>query len=62
MPGNQHMGCIETTLVGIVGSVIGGLLARVFSKPADGAFFHPAGFLLSIVGSLLLLFGLMQMQ
>jgi uncharacterized membrane protein YeaQ/YmgE (transglycosylase-associated protein family) len=60
MPGNQHMGFIETTLVGIVGSVVGGLLARLFSKPAEGTYFHPAGFLLSIVGSLVLLFVLMQ--
>jgi uncharacterized membrane protein YeaQ/YmgE (transglycosylase-associated protein family) len=57
VPGNQHMGFIETTLDGIVGSVIGSLLARIFSKPADGAFFHPAGFLLSIVGAMVLLFG-----
>ena len=60
MPGNQHMGFIETTLIGIVGSVVGGLLARLFSKPADGTFFHPAGFVLSIVGALLLLFVLLQ--
>lgn len=56
MPGGQHMGFLETTLVGILGSVVGGLIARVFSKPKDGAFFHPAGFLLSIVGALIVLF------
>jgi uncharacterized membrane protein YeaQ/YmgE (transglycosylase-associated protein family) len=60
MPGNQHMGFIETTLIGIVGSVVGGLLARLVSKPADGTFFHPAGFVLSIVGALLLLLVLLQ--
>jgi uncharacterized membrane protein YeaQ/YmgE (transglycosylase-associated protein family) len=56
MPGASHFGFIGTTLVGIVGSVIGGFIARLFSKPADGALFHPAGFLMSIVGALVLLF------
>ena len=49
-------GFILTVLIGIVGSVVGGLIARLFSKPADGAFFHPAGFLLSIVGACLVIF------
>jgi uncharacterized membrane protein YeaQ/YmgE (transglycosylase-associated protein family) len=56
MPGAQGMGFIETTLVGIVGSIVGGLIARIFSKPRDGAFFHPAGFILSIIGALIILF------
>ncbi|HEX4140409.1 MAG TPA: GlsB/YeaQ/YmgE family stress response membrane protein [Candidatus Methylacidiphilales bacterium] len=51
-----HMGFIETTLLGIVGSVVGGLIARIFSKPADGAFFHPAGFILSIIGAMIVVF------
>jgi uncharacterized membrane protein YeaQ/YmgE (transglycosylase-associated protein family) len=55
MPGG-HFGFIGTTLVGIVGSVIGGFLARLFSRPPSGSPFHPAGFLMSIVGALVLLF------
>ena len=55
LPGVQHLGLILTTLVGIGGSIVGGLIARIFSKPADGATFHPAGFLLSIVGAIILL-------
>jgi uncharacterized membrane protein YeaQ/YmgE (transglycosylase-associated protein family) len=62
MPGVQHMGFIETTLVGIVGSVVGGLIARIFSRPKDGALFHPAGFILSIIGALIVLFVLGKMQ
>jgi uncharacterized membrane protein YeaQ/YmgE (transglycosylase-associated protein family) len=58
MPGAQGMGFIETSLVGIVGSIVGGLIARIFSQPKDGAFFHPAGFLLSIIGALIVLFAL----
>jgi uncharacterized membrane protein YeaQ/YmgE (transglycosylase-associated protein family) len=54
--GAGHLGFWMTTLVGIGGSVVGGLIARIFSKPKDGAFFHPAGILLSIVGALVVLF------
>jgi uncharacterized membrane protein YeaQ/YmgE (transglycosylase-associated protein family) len=54
--GGEHMGFIETSLVGIVGSIVGGLIARLFSKPKDGAFFHPAGFILSIIGAVIVLF------
>ena len=54
--GGTHLGFWVTALVGIAGSVVGGLIARIFSKPKDGAFFHPAGFFLSIVGAILVLF------
>jgi uncharacterized membrane protein YeaQ/YmgE (transglycosylase-associated protein family) len=56
MPGDQHMGLIMTGIVGIVGSYIGGFIARIFSKPADGAIVHPAGLILSIIGSVILLY------
>jgi uncharacterized membrane protein YeaQ/YmgE (transglycosylase-associated protein family) len=49
---HTHFGFIGTTLLGIVGSVIGGLIARLFSRPAEGQPFHPAGFLMSIVGAI----------
>ena len=51
-----HMGFIMTTMLGIIGSVVGGLIARLFSKPKDGAMFHPAGFFLSIIGAVLALY------
>ncbi len=54
--GAGHMGFIETSLVGIGGSVVGGLIARIFSRPKDGAFFHPAGFILSIIGAVIVLY------
>jgi uncharacterized membrane protein YeaQ/YmgE (transglycosylase-associated protein family) len=56
MPGAQNLGFIMTTLLGIAGSVIGGLIARLFSKPAPGSAFHPAGFIMSIIGAIILLF------
>jgi uncharacterized membrane protein YeaQ/YmgE (transglycosylase-associated protein family) len=56
MPGAQHLGFIMTTLVGIGGSILGGLIARLFSPPAPGTPFHPAGFIMSILGALIVLF------
>jgi uncharacterized membrane protein YeaQ/YmgE (transglycosylase-associated protein family) len=55
MPGVQHLGFIMTTLLGIGGSIVGGLFARLFSRPAPGSAFHPAGFIMSIIGALILL-------
>ena len=56
MPGTQHLGFIMTTLLGIAGSIIGGFIARLFSKPEPGSAFHPAGLILSIIGAIILLF------
>jgi uncharacterized membrane protein YeaQ/YmgE (transglycosylase-associated protein family) len=55
LPGAQHMGFIATTILGILGSVVGGFVARLFSRPAEGSKFHPAGFLMSIIGAIILL-------
>jgi len=62
MPGAQHMGFIMTSLVGIVGSIVGGLIARIFSKPKEGQPFHPAGLILSVVGALIVLFVMGKLQ
>ena len=56
MPGVQQMGFIMTTLLGIGGSIVGGLIGRLFSRPAPGSSFHAAGFIMSLIGALLLLF------
>jgi uncharacterized membrane protein YeaQ/YmgE (transglycosylase-associated protein family) len=55
LPGSDKMGIIATTVVGILGSLLGGFLGGLISKPKEGAIFHPAGFLMSIVGALVLL-------
>jgi uncharacterized membrane protein YeaQ/YmgE (transglycosylase-associated protein family) len=55
MPGVQHLGFIMTTLLGIGGSILGGLIGRIFSRPTPGAAFHPAGFIMSIIGAIILL-------
>lgn len=55
LPGADHMGMLATTVLGILGSIVGGLVARLFSKPPAGSKFHPAGFLMSILGAIVLL-------
>ena len=61
VPEAGHMGFWATSFVGIGGSIVGGLIARIFSQPKDGAFFHPAGFFLSIIGAVILLFALIKL-
>ena len=56
VPGAQHLTFIITSLLGIGGSIVGGLIARLFSKPEPGSRFHPAGLVLSIIGAIILLF------
>ena len=56
MPGAQTMGILMTGVLGVAGSIIGGLIARLFSKPPEGTPFHPAGILLSVVGAVILLY------
>ena len=53
---HTHMGFIGTTILGIVGSLAGGLLARLFSRPPEGSRFHPAGFIMSIIGAIVVIF------
>jgi uncharacterized membrane protein YeaQ/YmgE (transglycosylase-associated protein family) len=55
VPGDQHMGFLATSLVGIGGSIVGGLIARLFSKPKEGQPFHPAGLILSVIGAVIVL-------
>ena len=62
MPGIQHLGFIMTTLLGIGGSIVGGLIARLFSRPAPGSSFPAAGFIMSSIGELILLFILGKMN
>ena len=55
VPGADSLGWIATTVLGVVGSVAGGLIGRVIKKPEAGASFHPAGFLMSIIGAIVVL-------
>jgi len=46
---DMHMTLLWTTVLGLVGSILGGLVAHMFSRAKPGAHFHPAG----IIGSIL---------
>ncbi len=61
MPGVDHLGFWVTSLIGIGGSVVGGLIGMVIRRPVPGSAFHPAGFLLSILGAVILLYALRHM-
>lgn len=43
-----------TTLLGVGGSLVGGVIGSVIWKSPDGRF-HPAGWFLSIIGALILI-------
>lgn len=54
MPGNQQMGIMKTTVVGAVGSFIGGILGNLIS--GDGLMrVHSAGWIGSIIGAIVLM-------
>jgi uncharacterized membrane protein YeaQ/YmgE (transglycosylase-associated protein family) len=57
MPGVTDMGFIATTILGILGSVVGGVIGGIIWRAPEGSRFHPAGFLMSIIGAVLLLLG-----
>ena len=54
MPGKDAMGIIATILLGIVGSIVGGLVSwAIWGAETTG--FRPAGLLLSILGAIIVL-------
>jgi uncharacterized membrane protein YeaQ/YmgE (transglycosylase-associated protein family) len=53
VPGRDPMGCFMTALLGIGGSFLGGFVATLLWGRGEG--FQPAGFVLSLVGAILLL-------
>jgi len=54
MPGKDPMGVIATIILGIVGSVLGGLLSTLIWGTGDGGF-QPAGLILSLLGAIVVL-------
>jgi uncharacterized membrane protein YeaQ/YmgE (transglycosylase-associated protein family) len=55
LPGADKMGFVATTVIGILGSVVGGFAGRLISKPEEGSKFHTAGFFMSVLGAIVLL-------
>jgi len=54
VPGRQSMGFVMTTLLGIAGSLVGGLVASAVAGANTGGF-TPAGFIGSLIGAIVLL-------
>lgn len=57
LPGRDPMGCLATAVLGIIGSLVGGFLARLILGVKDGredSYVRPS-FIASIVGAMLVL-------
>lgn len=52
MPGDQSMGIVMTTILGIVGAVVAGFLGQQMGWYAQG---EPAGWIASVVGAIIVL-------
>lgn len=52
-PGRDAMGWVGTILLGVCGSLLGGAIAWIFRLGAGP--YEPAGWILSIIGSIILL-------
>ena len=52
MPGRDPGGFIITTILGIVGALVGGFLGRILGLYREG---DPVGFVMAIIGSIILL-------
>jgi uncharacterized membrane protein YeaQ/YmgE (transglycosylase-associated protein family) len=56
MPGRDAMSWLSTMLLGIVGSIIGGLISwAIWGPDTVNGGFRPAGLLLSILGAIVVL-------
>jgi uncharacterized membrane protein YeaQ/YmgE (transglycosylase-associated protein family) len=53
-PGAVDLGFWMTTLLGIGGSLVGGVIGGLIWKSPEGKF-HPAGIILSVIGSMILI-------
>ncbi|MBW3609801.1 MAG: GlsB/YeaQ/YmgE family stress response membrane protein [Actinobacteria bacterium] len=55
MPGDDPGGIIVTMLIGIVGAIVGGLIASALNIGELGSFFDLGTWIIAILGALLLL-------
>ena len=55
-PGPVHMGIIASIVLGIAGSYLAGLVGRAVHPATRDEPFHPAGFLYSLLGAMVLIF------
>jgi uncharacterized membrane protein YeaQ/YmgE (transglycosylase-associated protein family) len=52
---HEHLTIFWTIVLGIIGSIIGGAVTHMFSRPVNGRY-HPAGLIFSALGAILVLF------
>jgi uncharacterized membrane protein YeaQ/YmgE (transglycosylase-associated protein family) len=56
IPGKQPMGLLMTMILGLVGSVVGGLISTaIFGYSAADPGFHTGGLIMSIIGAVIVL-------
>lgn len=56
MPGKDPGGCILTSILGIVGAVVGKLVSQFFGGEGDVTRWTMHGFALSVLGAIIVLF------
>ena len=55
MPGNQSMGFLATTALGIAGSFVGGMLGSLLNANGNYLAIGPSGLIFSIIGAMAVL-------
>ena len=55
VPGNQGMGIVRTTFLGILGSFVGGMVHSLIYSRGHWLDVHPTGLLFSIIGAIVVL-------
>ena len=56
IPGKQPMGLLMTMILGLIGSVVGGLISTaIFGYSAADPGFHTGGLIMSIIGAVIVL-------
>ncbi len=55
MPGEQKMGLVKTTLLGVGGSFVGGAIAHLLFHRAHFGGLDTAGFIGSVIGALVIM-------
>ncbi len=57
-PGKENLGFFGVMLLGVAGSYVGGFIGNMIFKPKEGqSILSPGGFVMSILGALILLIG-----
>jgi uncharacterized membrane protein YeaQ/YmgE (transglycosylase-associated protein family) len=52
---HTHMTLFWTIVLGVIGSILGGAITHIFSRPTNERY-HPAGLIFSTLGAILVLF------